>query len=221
MTLQETKIKIWDAVSRCEVNLQVAADKAGVRLPITQVHEAEKLLKSLTRKVKKKIETPRWCIERYEAAHKEYFARTYPAAYKDGHYPGMEPEFPDVGTGNGLNKFMASYLIWKGHRATRINVQGRLIETAEKMPSGAELRGKKYIKSTTRKGAADVSSTIFGKSCQWEGKAGRDKPRPEQIREQTLERAAGGVYEFVHSPEEFFMFYDKVVSSISMQTALL
>lgn len=202
MTLDETKHSIWHhpRIRQNLVELQVAADKAGVLLPITDIREAEKLLKSLARKVKRKVETPRWCIDRYEAAHKEWFATMYPNAFKDGFYPGMEPDWPDVGTGNGLNKFMENYLTWKGHRATRVNVEGRQLQDGTR------------IKSATRKGSADISSTINGRSCQFEGKAGRDKPRPEQIREQQLERKAGGVYEFINSPEQFFEVYDKVVS---------
>jgi hypothetical protein len=43
---------------------------------------------------------------------------------------------------------------------------------------------------------------------QWEVKVGRDKPSPAQIREQILERKAGGEYFFTHSAEEFFNQYD-------------
>ena len=39
-------------------------------------------------------------------------------------------------------------------------------------------------------------------------KTGKDKPRPEQLAEQQRERQAGGIYEFVHSPEEFFAIFD-------------
>lgn len=209
--LNEIKQAIWShrKIHRNPIDLQVEADKAWVRLPITQVHEAQKLLDSLNKRKKPtKSVVPVECVLRYMAAHKDWFSKQYPAAFKDGFYPGMEPDFPDTGTGNGLNKFMQNYLVWKGHRATRINVQGRLAEVNKKEASGQEFKSKKYIKSTTRKGAADISSTIHGRSCQWEGKAGRDKPRPEQIREQELERRAGGSYEFIHSPEEFFRYYD-------------
>lgn len=209
MTLHELKLKIWThpRIHRNPIDLQVFADRAQVRLPITQIHEAEKLLKSLARKVKKKVETPGWCIERYNAAHKAWFAIQFPHATKDGHYEGMEPDWPDLGTGNGINKFISNYLFWKGHRATRINVQGRMI-------------GDVRIKSSTRKGSADISSTIFGRSVQWEGKAGKDKPRPEQLREQEIERKAGGEYFFVNSAEDFFNQYDSL-SSRPKQTTLL
>jgi hypothetical protein len=69
----------------------------------------------------------------------------------------------------------------------------------------------KYIPSTTRKGTADISATIKGKSVMLEVKVGRDKPSPEQIREQAKERSAGGIYEFVSSPGQFLELYDKLI----------
>jgi hypothetical protein len=73
--------------------------------------------------------------------------------------------------------------------------------------------GNKWIKSTTRKGTADVTATIRGRSCKFEVKVGRDKPRPEQLAEQTRERAAHGVYEFISTPEGFYSVYDRIVNN--------
>ena len=33
-----------------------------------------------------------------------------------------------------------------------------------------------------------------------------------QLKEQQLERAAGGIYEFISTPDEFFLIYDKIVN---------
>jgi hypothetical protein len=44
----------------------------------------------------------------------------------------------------------------------------------------------------------------------WEVKVGRDRPRPEQLAEQQRERQAGGIYEFVSTPEQFFELFDKL-----------
>jgi len=68
--------------------------------------------------------------------------------------------------------------------------------------------GGRWIHSTTRKGSADISSTIKGRSVMWEVKVGRDRPRPEQLAEQAKERAAGGMYEFISTPEQFFAIFD-------------
>ena len=148
--------------------------------------------------------------QRYETAHEEWFKIKYPNAYKDGFY--LEPKLPKVNESNGLTTFICNYLSWKDHRATRINVSGRLVEGKEKQASGVTLGVKKWIKSSTRKGTADISATIKGRSVMIEIKVGKDKPREDQLLEQARERKAGGVYEFIKTPDEFFALYDLVLS---------
>ena len=148
--------------------------------------------------------------DRYQIAHEEWFKIKYPNAYKDGFY--LEPKPPKVNESNGLTTFICNYLSWRDHRATRINVSGRLVEGKEKQPSGITLGVKKWIKSSTRKGTADISATIKGRSVMIEIKVGKDKPREDQLLEQTRERKAGGVYEFIKTPDEFFALYDLILS---------
>ena len=148
--------------------------------------------------------------QRYQVAHEQWFRDQYPNAYKDGFY--LEPKIPKVDTANGLTTFICNYLAWMGHRATRINVMGRLIDGVEKQPSGAKIGVKKWLPSSTRKGSADISATIKGRSVMIEIKVGRDKPRPDQLSEQIRERKAGGIYEFIGTPDEFFELYDKILS---------
>lgn len=148
--------------------------------------------------------------KRYEIAHEEWFKIKYPNAYKDGFY--LEPKMPKINESNGLTTFICNYLSWRDHRATRINVSGRLVEGKEKQASGVTLGVKKWIKSSTRKGTADISATIKGRSVMIEIKVGKDRPREDQLLEQARERKAGGVYEFIKTPEEFFELYDLVLS---------
>lgn len=149
---------------------------------------------------------------RYLKAHADHFQATYPAAWASGHY--CNPVIPKVATSNGLTTFIVNFLSWKQHRATRINVQGRLIEQPEKQASGIILGTKKYMHSRTRKGTADISSTILvngiGRSIMWEVKVGRDRPSTAQLEEQIRERRAGGEYFFVHDVQEFFYLYDSL-----------
>lgn len=91
---------------------------------------------------------------------------------------------------------------------------GRMIDRVEVQPSGTRLKVKKYIPSTTRKGTADISATINGRSVMLEIKVGRDRPSEYQLAEQQRERAAGGIYEFVGTPEEFFAVYDRIVGNV-------
>lgn len=135
--------------------------------------------------------------DRYQQAHEKWFKEEYPHAYKDGYY--LEPKMPKIETANGLTTFICNYVKWEGYRATRINVSGR------------QIKGK-WIPSSTRKGSADISLTVKGRAAMIEIKVGRDRPRPEQLQEQERERRAGGVYEFIHNPDEFFMLFDYLVS---------
>ena len=148
--------------------------------------------------------------QRYQSAHEQWFKIQYPNAYKDGYY--LEPKMPKVDSANGLTTFICNYLSWVGYRATRINVMGRLVDGVEKQPSGAKIGVKKWLPSSTRKGTADISATIKGRSVMIEIKVGRDKPRPDQLKEQERERRAQGIYEFINSPDEFFILYDKIIS---------
>jgi hypothetical protein len=135
--------------------------------------------------------------ERYNEAHKEWFQKQYPNAWKDNLY--SPPPMPSVAKANGLTKYITNFLFWKGHRATRVNVQGRIVKG-------------KWIPSSTRKGTADISATIKGRSVMIEIKVGSDRPRPEQLQEQERERKSGGIYEFIRTADEFLELYDKVVN---------
>ena len=137
---------------------------------------------------------PLW-KQRYNTAHYNYTAQRTPSIVKDGLY--TPPPTPVVTKSNGLTTFIINFLNWSGYRATRINTMGR------------QINGK-FIPSATRKGTADISATVKGKSVMIEIKVGADRPRIEQLAEQQRERQAGGIYEFVHSPEEFFLLFDKL-----------
>lgn len=147
--------------------------------------------------------------ERYFEAHKENFAKVYPVAYNDGHY--AKPQLPKIKTANGLTKFITNYILWKGWRATRINTTGRLVDGVEKGPTGNIIGVKKWIPGTTRRGTADISCTIKGRSIMIEIKVGKDRPSDYQLKEQELERKSGGIYEFISTPEQFFELYDYVI----------
>lgn len=146
--------------------------------------------------------------QRYQQAHEQDFKTKYPQVYSGGHY--FTPTMPDCRTANGLTNAIVKFLLWSGHRATRINSAGRVIKTPQRQASGVSLMTAKYIPGATRRGAADISSTIHGRSVMWEVKVGSDKPSEYQLREQELERRAGGEYFFVHSFEEFLTFYDSL-----------
>ena len=136
---------------------------------------------------------------RYEEAYRMWYDREYPNAVKDHNYPKCK--YPDTRTANGLTQFVLNFLKWKGWRATRIS-------------SAGSFRNGKYTFSQTRKGTADISATIAGRSIMIEIKVGKDKPSPYQLKEQELERKAGGIYEFISTPEQFVIWYDLFLKAL-------
>lgn len=143
---------------------------------------------------------------RYQEAHRLNFQREYPSAYRDGHY-SPPSKYPDTATANGLQSFIVDIIRWHGYKAERINVVTRVADKITTEASGAQFKDKRYIKSSKR-GKADVAATIRGRACQFEIKIGRDRPSEYQLREQERERKAGGLYEFIKTPEQFLDIFD-------------
>lgn len=199
-TLKLTKLKIWELCRRDPITLQVAADRAGVRLPITQQAQADILLKSLRRKPKPPKTITQQAISRYLIAHLEWFKRTLPVNYRDGHY--TPPKVPDTRTANGLTRFVVNYLDWTGNYGNRIATTGRQIKDKHGQT--------KWIKGQTKTGTGDVGAIVRGRAITWEIKIGRDTPSDKQLTRQSQIRAAGGEYFFCHSPEGFFVQFDSL-----------
>lgn len=147
---------------------------------------------------------------RYYQARYEFYLRTKYEIVKDGMF--FISDFPKVKTANGLTKFICNFLMWSNCHATRIASSGRLVDGIEKQPSGTLLTTKKWIPGTTRKGTADIKAVIKGRAVDIEIKIGSDKPSAFQLREQELIRQAGGIYEFIKTPQQFFELYDKILS---------
>lgn len=104
-------------------------------------------------------------------------------------------------TANGLTKLICAWINFHGGNAKRVNTGGIY-----------NPKTKKYRFSGSTNGAADISATWHGKSLQIEVKAGKDRPREDQLRQQERERAAGGIYEFVHSFDEFLQVINNLTN---------
>lgn len=145
--------------------------------------------------------------ERYKAAYEAYQYRRYPAASKD--HGLITIQYPPVNTSNGLTRAICNYCMYMNGIGNRINVTGRMVECAERQESGTMLMVKKFMKSTTQKGTADITVQLpNGKVIFVEIKVGKDKPRPAQLKMQERVRAAKGVYEFVSSMDQFYELFD-------------
>lgn len=136
---------------------------------------------------------------------------TTPNAVAIGGY--VTTVYPKVSTANGLTNAICNYINWSGGIGNRINVMGRLVEGTEKTESGAIFTKKKFIKSSTLKGTADIIATLQnGKTWHIEIKVGNDKPRPEQIKMQERVRKTGSHYDFISDMAQFFTLYDRLIT---------
>ena len=159
------------------------------------MNEVADFLNSLPEKKRKARKPPQdktW-VKRYLDAYEAFFKVQYPAAY--AHQGIVKATIPDTRTGNGLTRAIVNYINWIGGNATRISSSGRKV-------------GSTWIPGNTRKGTADVTATYLGRSIKIEVKAGNDVPSDHQLKEQARERAAGGIYEFVHNMHELYTLID-------------
>lgn len=199
MTLHDLKLAIWThkKIHRNPIDLQVFADRACVRLPITQIHEAEKLLKFINKRKRKAVPVTPEQFKRYRDAKYNHQCENNKAWIAGGHF--IEPERPSIGSANDLQKFIKAHAEWMGCDSNRINTTGRKVDG-------------KWITGTTKKGSADVELIIQGRAVHLEIKFGNDKPSDHQIKRQQQVRNAKGVYEFIHSVDEYFQVFDRYYS---------
>lgn len=156
---------------------------------------------------------------RYLKAHADNFALQYPMAFKDHGLPGVV--IPDTRKSNGLTQFVINFITWSGGYANRINTMGRLLPGKEKQESGVVLTVKKFIRSSTMKGTADIHAVLLGRHISIEIKIGQDRMSGAQCKERIRIESAGGIYIMVKNTGDFFDWYDKFVSSNPKQTTLL
>lgn len=144
--------------------------------------------------------------ERYVEAHKRWFKSQYPQAWRDGFY--SPPQMPKIATATGLTNFIVKFTDWMGYHANRISSTGRYV------PSDNKFDGGMFIPGTTKKGTADVMCVIYGRAIMVEVKVGRDRPSEAQRQQQAKVRSAGGVYEFVSTPDEYLALFDKYATPL-------
>ena len=100
-------------------------------------------------------------------------------------------------TANGLTRAIVAHLTMHGHFASRVNSTGVY-----------DWRRGLYRTTSQRRGLADITAVINGRSVQLEIKAGSDRPRADQMKVRAEVQAAGGVYEFVHTFAEYIAIYN-------------
>jgi hypothetical protein len=116
---------------------------------------------------------------------------------------------------NALTQCITAFLIFSGWQAERINTMG-VYREGKKIQVGEntrQLKGK-WTPSTSTKGSADISATIFGRSVKIEVKYGKDKQSEVQRKYQESVEAAGGTYFIAKDFDEFIIFYYNFIADI-------
>lgn len=121
-------------------------------------------------------------------------------------------------TANGLTKAVIAALKLHGCQAERVSVEGRVIDTRQRI-NGRLIGEVKRIPSSGSRGSADVSSTIpvtigghkLGISVKWEIKM-KDDQSPDQVKYQEHIEQSGGHYFIVRSFEDFWDKYQLVIN---------
>ena len=116
---------------------------------------------------------------------------------------------------NGITQCITAFLNFSGWQAERINTMG-VYREGKKIQVGENTRQMKgkWTPSTSTKGSADISATIFGRSVKIEIKFGKDRQSEVQKRYQESIEAAGGTYFIARSFDEFIIFYNNFLADI-------
>lgn len=134
--------------------------------------------------------------QHYCQTHETYTRQKYPNVPADK----IPKPKPIKETANSITTAIINYLKWTGNHGERVNVMGRQIYDKRR---GRTL----WIKSSGRKGSADIHAIIQGRAVMIEVKAGKDRQRVAQLTYENDINRAGGVYIIVHSFDEFLEWF--------------
>jgi hypothetical protein len=123
-------------------------------------------------------------------------------------YARVAPKYTDKDA-NSLTKCIIDYIRITGGQAERISVTGRKISQKKTytdiLGNRKTIGSDRWIKSSMKKGSADISATINGRAVKIEVKIGKDKQSQAQIEYQKQVEAAGGIYIIVKSYDDFII----------------
>lgn len=104
---------------------------------------------------------------------------------------------------NGLTKCIIDFLKFKGWQAERIVSSGKY-----------DPRLKRFVKSQSTPGTADISATIKGLSVKIEVKFGKDRlsEKQKEYRDKVIQ--AGGIYYVAKDFDTFVEWYKKTFESV-------
>lgn len=103
----------------------------------------------------------------------------------------LKHTFSDDGA-NELTRAIVAHVYCHGGFAGRVNTMGTYKESE-----------RRFTRTNARKGMADVNACIKGRHVQIEVKYGSDRPRESQLQVRKEVEAAGGVYIFVKTFDDY------------------
>ena len=160
--------------------------------------------------------------ELYIESHRSNFQKKYPSAFKAGHW--FSPAFPKYKTANGLSTLICNIMQWNGHHMERTNNMGRPVK--KQMPKFNIMTGKvemidngmEWQKGTGIKGTSDLkghfksSTHSFPIPVYLEIKIGKDRMSEHQKKYEKNITESGALYHVIKTPEDFFEFYNYLLS---------
>ena len=120
-------------------------------------------------------------------------------------------KFPAIRSAAQLEKAIVKYLKFLGHSASKVSTQGTWVKGKKGIRMASSL-GKaesfdtgRYIPGGGRKGASDISSTVYGISVEIEVKFSKgDRLSKEQIAYSAEIQKAGGFFLVAKNFDEFY-----------------
>jgi len=120
------------------------------------------------------------------------------------------PKYTDK-TANGLTRCIIDYIGLTGDQAERVNCTGRIIDSRETctdvMGHQRTIGQLRYIKTAGKRGTADISATIQGRSVKIEVKIGNDRQSDAQKEYQRSIETSGGLYFVAKDFGQFLSWY--------------
>jgi len=131
-------------------------------------------------------------------------------------YARSTPLFTDK-TANGLTKCIITFIALKKGQAERINCTGRVLDkrinSIDSFGRACTIGSQTYIKTSGKRGTADISATINGRSVKIEVKIGKDRQSEVQKQYQSSIEASGGLYVIAKDFNSFIDWYQLTFES--------
>ena len=131
-------------------------------------------------------------------------------------YARSTPLFTDK-TANGLTRCIITFIALNNGQAERINCTGRVIDkrinSIDSFGRKCTIGSQKYIKTSGKRGTADISATVKGRSVKIEVKIGKDRQSEVQKQYQSSIEASGGLYVIAKDFNSFIDWYQLTFES--------